>query len=196
VTRPLRTQAELDDVLRSGPGVVPVLRGGPFVVRGDNVVVDAAGDSEAVLHGATATVYDHARVVAVGARVTLYDRASAALWGGDVDAWDDARVRICHGRAAVTDRASVVVARRRELGSAPIVIAAGQALVAAYAPAWIRLHQRAGLVCAPAGSVVELGTNARLGQVGRGCIVMGMDETGPLEEELTTLAAVRVMLTP
>ena len=192
MTRP-RTQTELDAFLRAWPDAVPVLLGGSFEIRGD-VAVEVAGDSEAVVHGATATVYGRARVVVIGARITLYDGACAELVGGEVEAWDDARVHVRHGRAAVTDRVSVVVHERVAPGPAPVVIAAGEAVVAAYAPAWIRLHQRARLVSAASGSVVELGRNARLGQVGCGCVVIGMDEPGSLEDELATLAAVRVLL--
>lgn len=193
MTRPLPSQAELDDFLRIRPGAVPLLRGGPFVVRG-NVAVEVEGDSEVMLEGATATLYERARAVVAGGRITLFDQARADVWHGDVEAWDDAHVTLRQGRAAVTDRVSVVVRKHEAIARAPLVIASGQARVAAYAAAWIRLHQAAALAYAPSGSIVELGTNARFGHVGRGCVVMPLDESGPLEEELATLAVVRALL--
>ena len=176
MTRPLRSQAELDHFLRMWPGAVPVLRGGPFVVRG-NVAVEVVGDSEVVLDGATAA---------------LYERARAVVWGGEVEAWDDTVVSLRRGRAAITDHVSLVVEPMPN--PAPVVIAAGEARVAAYGPAWIRLHQRACLVFAAPGSIVELGTHARLEEVEPGCVVIALDEPGPLDEELKTLADVRALL--
>lgn len=172
----LRNQRELDDFLSRRPGAVPLLRGGPFVVRG-NVAVEAVGESEVALEGGTATLYEQAR---------------AEVWGGKVEAWDDAVVSVRRGYAAITDRVSLVV--KATTGPAPIVIAAGEARVAAYGPAWIRLHQRACLVYAAPGSIVELGRHACLDEIQPGCIVMAMNEPGPLDEELKTLAAVRALL--
>lgn len=174
--RPLTTQAELDASLRLWPGAVPCLSGGPFVVRG-RAAVEAVGESEVRLEGGMATLSEHAR---------------AEVWGGRVEAWDDTFVSLRRGRAAITDRVSLVV--KATAGPAPVVIAAGEARVAAYGPAWIRLHQRACLVFAAPGSIVELGTHARLEEVAPGCVVIAMDEPGPLDEELKTLAAVRALL--
>lgn len=172
----LRNQRELDDFLSRQPGTVPLLRGGPFLVR-SNVAVEADGESEVALEGGTATLYEQAR---------------AEVWGGRVEAWDDAVVSLRRGCAAITDRVSLVV--EATTGPAPIVIAAGEARIAAYGPAWVRLHQRSCLVYAAPGSIVELGTHARLEEVEPGCVVMAMNEPGPLDEELKTLAAVRALL--
>lgn len=172
----LRNQRELDDFLSRQPGTVPLLRGGPFLVR-SNVAVEADGESEVALEGGTATLYEQAR---------------AEVWGGRVEAWDDAVVSLRRGCAAITDRVSLVV--EAATGPAPIVIAAGEARIAAYGPAWVRLHQRSCLVYAAPGSIVELGTHARLEEVEPGCVVMAMNEPGPLDEELKTLAAVRALL--